>query len=83
MNSSGSRLPGLVVVAVLASPMLRSEGLTRVWQRAIDGKSVNAPTDITNELEPHHPGDKITLGWTDTSGQTHTATVQLTSGPPQ
>ena len=43
MNSSGSRLPGLVVVAVLASPMLRSEGLTRVWQRAIDGKSVNAP----------------------------------------
>jgi len=25
----------------------------------------------------------VTIGWTDSSGQTHTATVQLSSGPPQ
>jgi S1-C subfamily serine protease len=50
---------------------------------SVNGKTVSTPTDLTNEIEPDHPGDKITLGWTDTSGQTHTATVQLTSGPPQ
>jgi len=31
----------------------------------------------------YHPGDKVTIGWTDASGQNHTATVQLSSGPPQ
>jgi hypothetical protein len=25
----------------------------------------------------------VSIGWTDSSGQTHTATVQLSSGPPQ
>ena len=32
---------------------------------------------------PYKPGDKVTIGWTDASGQTHTATVTLSSGPPQ
>ncbi len=31
----------------------------------------------------YHPGDKVQIGWTDSSGQSHTATVQLSSGPPQ
>ena len=50
---------------------------------SVNGKTVTTPTSLTNLLEPYHPGDKITLGWTDTSGQTHTTTVQLSSGPPQ
>jgi len=48
-----------------------------------DNKSIKTSNDLTNDLEPYHPGDKVTLGWTDTSGQTHTATVVLSSGPPQ
>ena len=31
----------------------------------------------------YHPGDKVQVAWTDSSGGTHTATVQLSSGPPQ
>jgi hypothetical protein len=31
----------------------------------------------------YHPGDKVQVAWTDANGQTHTATVQLSSGPPQ
>ena len=48
-----------------------------------NSQNVDSPTALTNQLEPLHPGDKVTLGYTDTSGQTHTVTVQLTSGPPQ
>ena len=28
-----------------------------------------------------HPGDSVTIGWTDQAGQTHTATVTLINGP--
>jgi hypothetical protein len=34
-------------------------------------------------MATHHPGDKVSVGWTDTNGNPHTATVQLSSGPPQ
>jgi S1-C subfamily serine protease len=50
---------------------------------SLDNQTVSSPTSLTNLLEPYHPGDKVTLGWTDSSGQSHTATVVLSSGPPQ
>jgi hypothetical protein len=31
----------------------------------------------------YHPGNTVTIGWTDSSGNSHQASVQLTSGPPQ
>jgi S1-C subfamily serine protease len=49
---------------------------------SVDGSSVNSPSDLSNLLEPKHPGDKVQLQWTDQSGQTHTASVTLGSGPP-
>jgi S1-C subfamily serine protease len=49
----------------------------------VNGKTINSVNDLTNDLSVFHPGDKVTLGWTDSSGQTHTASVQLSSGPPQ
>jgi S1-C subfamily serine protease len=48
----------------------------------VNGKSVGSSTDLSNLLEPYHPGDTVQLQWTDQSGQTHTASVQLESGPP-
>ena len=50
---------------------------------SLNGQSVTSPSALTNLLEPFHPGDKVTIGWTDTSGNTQTASVQLSSGPPQ
>ena len=29
----------------------------------------------------YHPGDKVKVAWTDVSGQSHTGTVKLTTGP--
>jgi S1-C subfamily serine protease len=48
---------------------------------SLGGQSVSTGTDIQNVLVGHHPGDKISIGWTDASGQTHTATVTLAAGP--
>jgi S1-C subfamily serine protease len=48
---------------------------------SLGGQTVSTGTDIQNILVGHHPGDTISIGWTDAYGQTHTATVTLTSGP--
>jgi S1-C subfamily serine protease len=48
---------------------------------ALDGKSITSGTDITNILIGHHPGDKVSLTWSDTSGESHTATITLATGP--
>jgi S1-C subfamily serine protease len=48
---------------------------------AIAGQSVNSGTDVQSILVGHHPGDKVSVTWTDLSGQSHTATVTLATGP--
>ena len=48
---------------------------------AVNGVTVSQPTDLTNELSPRHPGDKVTIAWTDSSGQSHLSTVVLAKGP--
>jgi S1-C subfamily serine protease len=48
---------------------------------SLGGQSVSTGTDIQNIMVGHHPGDTISIGWTDASGQSHTATVTLASGP--
>jgi S1-C subfamily serine protease len=50
---------------------------------AIGGKSISSVNDLTNDISAYHPGDKVSISYTDSSGQTHTSTVQLSSGPPQ
>ena len=29
----------------------------------------------------HHPGDSVSIGWTDQAGQAHSATIVLANGP--
>jgi S1-C subfamily serine protease len=48
---------------------------------SVAGHAVSSADGISSTLATHHPGDKITIGWTDQSGQSHTATVTLTTGP--
>ncbi|HEX4094813.1 MAG TPA: trypsin-like peptidase domain-containing protein [Trebonia sp.] len=48
---------------------------------AINGKTVTTGTQISQALIPLHPGDKISVSWTDTSGQSHTTTLTLGTGP--
>ena len=47
----------------------------------LNGKAIASSDALTTALQAFHPGDSITLGWTDVQGQTHTATLQLGTGP--
>lgn len=49
---------------------------------SINGKSVSSSDDLTNDLANKHPGDKVSVGWVDSNGNHHSASVRLSSGPP-
>jgi S1-C subfamily serine protease len=48
---------------------------------SIDGHAVTSPESLQAQMEQHHPGDRVTIGWVDQAGQSHSATVTLASGP--
>ena len=48
---------------------------------AVGGRQVASPTDLSTVMQLHHPGDRVSVGWLDQSGHSHTATVTLGSGP--
>ena len=50
---------------------------------AIGGKKVTSQTELTNALLKYQPKDTIVVSWVDLYGQSHHASVQLASGPPQ
>ncbi|WP_238173356.1 S1C family serine protease [Kribbella speibonae] len=45
------------------------------------GHAVTSPDTLSELLNNQHPGDKVEVGWTDQSGQTHKATIELITGP--
>ncbi|MGW7681972.1 S1C family serine protease [Kribbella sp. NPDC054772] len=45
------------------------------------GHTVESPDTLSTLLNKQHPGDKVEVGWTDQSGQTHKATIELITGP--
>ena len=47
---------------------------------SLNGTTVGSASDLTDAMDSSHPGDKVTVGWTDSSGNSHTATVALGSG---
>jgi S1-C subfamily serine protease len=49
---------------------------------SLGGKTVDAPNSLSSAISSHHVGDRVPVTWVDQSGQHHTATVQLTTGPP-
>ena len=83
-NDGGTSTSGAVISEVITSSPAQEAGLASGDViTSLDGQTVSSPSALTNLMVQHHPGDKVTVGWTDSSGQSHTATVQLTSGPPQ
>jgi S1-C subfamily serine protease len=76
-NSSGVMIEG----AESGTPAY-SAGLTQGDViTSVAGQQVSSGTSIQQVLERYHPGDKISIAWTDTYGQSHTATVTLANGP--
>jgi S1-C subfamily serine protease len=48
---------------------------------SLAGKTVDSANTLSSLMQQHHPGQKVQLGWLDTSGHQQTATVQLATGP--
>jgi S1-C subfamily serine protease len=48
---------------------------------SVNGQSVSSSSAIESVLEQQHPGDQVSISWTDELGQTHTGTVTLANGP--
>ncbi|WP_410674924.1 S1C family serine protease [Amycolatopsis sp. cmx-4-68] len=48
---------------------------------AIDGKRIDSATTLTNVMDTHHPGDKLTLTVSDASGAQQQLQVTAAEGP--
>jgi S1-C subfamily serine protease len=83
-GNTGSSASGASVASAVTNGPAQEAGLAEGDViTSLGGKTINTANDLTNAISQYHPGDKVSIGWTDGSGQTHTATVQLSSGPPQ
>ncbi|HZR53989.1 MAG TPA: trypsin-like peptidase domain-containing protein [Streptosporangiaceae bacterium] len=49
----------------------------------VGGTSVSSFEDIQHALVKYHPGDSVSISWTDATGQSHSANVTLATGPAQ
>jgi S1-C subfamily serine protease len=48
---------------------------------SLGGHRITAPAQIRSVLTQYHPGDKISITWTDQAARQHSATITLTAGP--
>lgn len=79
----GSVTSGALVAGVMPSSPAEQSGLTAGDTIvSLDAATVDSPAALTTLLTGHHPGDVLRLAWVDVSGQQHTATVVLATGPP-
>lgn len=74
----------LVVQDIVAGSPAAQAGLVKGdTVTSIDSRPVTTFDDVRDVLFAHHPGDSITVGYTDTLGNQTSTTIVLASGPPQ
>lgn len=74
--------PGAVISRVLPNGAAANAGITQGSViTSLGGSAVDSPTTLTNLIGRYHPGDKVSITWSDQNGQTHTTTVTLAKGP--
>jgi S1-C subfamily serine protease len=81
-GAGGTGAVGPAVTAVQPGSPAHAAGLVAgdVLQ-TIDGYAVDSQSAVAAIMITHHPGDKIGITWRDQSGQQHTATLTLATGP--
>jgi S1-C subfamily serine protease len=78
-STSGS---GVTISGVVSGSAAAQAGLAAGDQiTSVAGHTVTSSSDIESVLGNYHPGDKVSISWTDQSGQSHTTTVTLSAGP--
>ncbi len=76
-GTSGATIEGTVSGSPAASTGLAQGDVIT----SVAGQPVTSSEDIAKILVKYHPGDKVSIAWTDESGQSQTATVTLANGP--
>jgi S1-C subfamily serine protease len=72
---------GVRVTTVYSGTPAQSVGLRRGdFIDAVDGSPVASAPELRQVLLRHHPGDRISLRWTDTGGHQHTDRITLSTG---
>ncbi len=82
--SSGSQFgaSGAGVVGVVSGSPAASAGLSEGDTiTSVAHKTISSSTSLRDVLDEFHPGQKVSITWTDPTGASHTATVDLASGP--
>ena len=81
-NSSGDQVTGAQIVQVEQGTPAADAGLTAgdVITR-VGTTTITSADKLTSTLKNYRPGDKVTVGWTDQSGQQHTTSVTLGASP--
>lgn len=78
-QSTGS---GATVAGVVSGSPAETAGLAAGdLITAVDGTAVSSAEGLGELIAAHHPGDTVTISWTDSSGATHSTDVELTKGP--
>jgi S1-C subfamily serine protease len=73
---------GAVITGVASNSTAEGAGLSSGDViTTFDGQPVTSASGLTALVNKTHPGNQVNVGWVDQSGRSHTATVQLTTGP--
>jgi S1-C subfamily serine protease len=82
-SPGGSSTSGVSIESVVSGGSADAAGLAAGDViTSLDGQAISSSSDLSSILVAFHPGDRIQVGWVDTSGQSQAATVTLASGPP-
>jgi S1-C subfamily serine protease len=80
--AASSQVSGASVAGVMSGSPAASAGLSAGDViTSLGGQTVDSPSALSSALVRHHPGDHVSITWTDQSGESHTATVTLANGP--
>jgi S1-C subfamily serine protease len=81
-SGTGTTTSGATVIGTVSGSPAATSGLAAGDViTSVAGRTVTTSSQISSILATDHPGDKVSVSWTDTAGQSHTASISLATGP--
>jgi S1-C subfamily serine protease len=81
-DGTGTTTSGATVIGTVSGSPAATAGLAAGDViTSVAGQTVTDPSQISSILSSDHPGDKVSVTWTDAEGQSHTASITLATGP--
>ena len=77
-TSSGATVGGVIPGYAAANAGLSAGDVIT----AVNGQAVSSPSALSSDIASAKPGQSVTITWTGAGGQSQSATVKLTAGPP-